>query len=313
MEITTTDEGLEIVSGALDAAGVTTAELVESHERAMEELESSALYWDYADENAVGADTPMVRAYLPDLPESHVTLQRARASIERLKSLDLGLDIGPLDFSTRTGEDADWENNWKRFYTPIEIGERLLILPEWESAPQTERAIVRLDPGVAFGTGAHHTTRMCLTLLERTVQKGDAMLDLGCGSGILFIAARLLGAGKIAAVDIDPLAAKIARENAQKNGVTDALSVYAGDVLTDEALLKSIGGGYDVVAANIVADVIIRLAPAAKRCCKRGGTFLVSGVIDERLAEVTNALAAAGFSVEETMESGGWAALSCRS
>ena len=314
MHIETTDEGLEIVGGALDAAGIATVELVESHARAMEELSGSSLYWDYADENAVGADTPMVRAYLPDLPESRETLVRAKARVSALPGLDLGLDLGTLNVTVTMGEDADWENNWKKFYTPIEIGERLLVLPDWEPAPETERAILRLDPGVAFGTGAHHTTRMCLELLERTVHSGDSVLDLGCGSGILFIASRLLGAKRAVAIDVDPLAAKIAGENAEKNAICAGFTVLSGDVLADEAARAAImqQGPYDVVAANIVADVIIRLAPFARDSVRRGGRFIASGVIEEREKEVKAALERSGFEVEETQESGGWVAFLCR-
>lgn len=312
LSVETTDPGLELVAAALDGAGISSVELVESHARAMEFLNQSALYWDFADEDKVGADVPRVVAYLPDLPESRATLTRARAAVERLRTLGLGVDLGTLAMCESCGDDADWLDNWKKYYTPIEIGERLLVLPDWEEAPATERAVLRLDPGVAFGTGAHHTTRMCLELLERSVRPGDSMLDLGCGSGILAIAARLLGAGAVTAVDIDPLAVKVAGENAEKNGLGGALTLLAGDVLTDEALRTAAGGPYDLVAANIVADVIIRLAPFAHACCVPGGTFITSGIIEERRDETLDALLAAGFTLLDGRESGGWAALRMR-
>ncbi len=306
--VDTTDDGLELVSAALDAAGVATVELVESHARAMEFLNQSALYWDFADADTVGADQPAVVAYLPDLPESRTTLEAARAAVERLKTLDLGMPLGTLTMRESVGDDEDWLNNWKKFYEPIEIGERLLVLPDWEAAPDTRRAVLRLDPGVAFGTGAHHTTRMCLELLESAVKRGDDMLDLGCGSGILAIAARLLGAERATAVDVDPLAVKVAGENARKNGLWDGVRLLTGDVLSDSALLEAIGGPYDLVTANIVADVIIRLAPCARALVREGGVFIASGIIEERRAETLEALTAAGFALLEQRLGGGWVA-----
>ena len=187
------------------------------------------------------------------------------------------------------------------------------MLPSWEPKPATGRTVLKLDPGLAFGTGAHHTTRMCLEFLESTVRAGDTALDLGSGSGILSIAARLLGASEAVAVDIDPIAEHIARENAEMNGIGEAgYRIEIGDVLTDTDLQRRILGRYDVVVANIVADVIIRLAPFAYPCCKPGAPFIVSGVIDERRDEVREALCRAGFAVEAEKAAEGWVALLAR-
>ena len=193
------------------------------------------------------------------------------------------------------------------------IGRRLLVVPSWEEQPETARTVLRLDPGLAFGTGAHHTTRMCLEYLEETVRAGDAVLDLGCGSGILSIAARLLGAREAVAVDIDPIAEHIARENAAMNGIGEAgYRIEIGDVLTDTALRGRIARQYDVVVANIVADVIIRLAPFAFACCRPGAPFIVSGVIDEREDEVAGALRQAGFADARVRRAEGWIAMCVR-
>lgn len=308
LTIDTSDIGLEIVSAALDAVGISAVEHVESHAQAMDFLNRSALYWDFADESLIGADVPQVIAYLPDLPESQETIGRARAAIEKLPSLVPELALGTLAMRTSLGDDVDWENNWKRYYKPIEIGERLLILPDWEEAPITQRAIVRLDPGVAFGTGGHHTTRMCLELIEQVICPGDRVLDLGCGSGILGLAAIKLGAASATAVDIDPLAAKAAMENAGRNGLTDQLSVFSGNLLSDEALKGRLSGQYDIVLANIVADVVIRMASFAHACCRKGGCFIASGIIGERREELVRALERAGFTVMALRESGDWIA-----
>ena len=187
------------------------------------------------------------------------------------------------------------------------------MLPCWEERPETDRVVLKLDPGMAFGTGAHHTTRMCLEFLERVMTPGLDMLDMGCGSGILSIAARLLGARRAVAVDIDPIAETVARDNAEMNGLSqDGYEIYIGNLLDDEVLRAKIGGPYPVVAANIVADVIIGLAPYAKTVVAPGGWFIVSGIIDDRAAETEEKLKQAGFEVVEVISSDCWYAMLCR-
>jgi len=309
----TTDAGIEPVCGALTGAGLSGFSIEESRETAAAFLQESALYWDFADMDKIGVDTPCVKAYLAALPENEPLIDAAKASIERLKSLELGFDLGSLHVEVLVRDDEDWANNWKQYYKPLNIGERLLVLPSWEPRPETDRTVLKLDPGLAFGTGAHHTTRMCLEYLESTVREGSTCLDLGCGSGILSIAARLLGAVEAVAVDIDPIAEHIARENAEMNGIGEAgYRIDIGDVLTDTGLQKRIAGQYDVVVANIVADVIIRLAPYAYTCCKVGAPFIVSGVIDERKDEVAETLKRTGFAVESIHEAEGWVAMLAR-
>lgn len=167
-------------------------------------------------------------------------------------------------------EDADWENNWKQFYKPVEIGERLLVVPEWEQAQEDGRVKLVLNPGLTFGTGSHATTRLCLQALEQHIHGGEKVLDLGCGSGILSIAALLLGAKDAFACDIDDKCVGVAYENAALNGVgKEHYTVRAGDVLSDKKLQKEFGGDYDVIVANIVADVIIALAPQVGKLLKR--------------------------------------------
>lgn len=312
--IYTTDAGIEPVCGALSSVGLDQVLIEESRARALAFLNECALYWDYADVSKIGVDTPCVKAYVSDTPEGLTALEDAKLAVEHLRTLDVGVDMGPLALVIRHVDDADWAENWKKSYHPLPVGEKLLVLPGWETVPEgNERIVLTLDPGVTFGTGTHHTTRMCLELMEQAVRAGDAMLDLGCGSGILSIAAVLLGAKSAVAVDIDPIAERIALENAAVNGIASPqYQVHIGDVLTDEALRNRIRGQYDVVAANIVADVIIRLAPFAYDCCKQGAAFLISGVIDERKDEVLTRLTACGFTIETVSESGGWVAALCR-
>ena len=262
ISVYTTDEGLDYVCAALDGAGITGQSIEESRTAAAAFLRESVLYWDFADMDKIGTDRPCVKGYVADCPENYEKVEAAKAAVERLRTLDLGVDLGTLAVTVRTVDEEDWANNWKQYYKPLLIGQRLLVLPCWEEKPETDRVVLKLDPGMAFGTGAHHTTRMGLEILERVMEPGLDMLDMGCGSGILSIAARLLGARRAVAVDIDPIAETVARDNAEMNGLSqDGYEIYIGNLLDDEGLRAKIGGPYPVVAANIVADVIIGLAP----------------------------------------------------
>ncbi len=203
-------------------------------------------------------------------------------------------------------QDEDWQNSWKAYYQPLPIGEKLMVVPSWLNPELDGRIPVRLDPGMIFGTGAHASTQMCMLALERVLRGGESVVDLGCGSGILAITALLLGADNAVGVDIDPLAPDIAKENAARNGLSEPrISFFCGDVLTDDALLRRLSP-CDVLLANIVADVIIPLAPLAARMLRAGGRFLCSGILDRRLEEVQNALQSAGFTVQEVLAQEDW-------
>ena len=194
-----------------------------------------------------------------------------------------------------------------------ELHKRLLVIPQWETADTKGRVPLILDPGLTFGTGSHATTRLCLTALERRIRGGEKVLDLGCGSGILSIAALRLGAASAFACDIDDKCLKVAYENASLNGIgPDTYTVKVGDILTDAALQVEIGTGYDLVVANIVADVIIALAPAVRPLLKENGVFLCSGIIDDRAEEVAGKLREAGLEILETHASEGWFSYLCR-
>lgn len=214
---------------------------------------------------------------------------------------------------TRIVQDSDWENNWREFYKPIEIGEMLVVVPEWQDAPDDGRLPLRLDPGLIFGTGDHPTTKLCLAALERYCGPGKRILDIGCGSGILGIGALILGSDVCVGCDIDPKAPEVALHNAGFNGIgEDRFKVYAGDILSDAGLRREIGEGYDAVTANIVADVIIPLAPLTRAFMAENGVFIVSGIIDNRRDEVAAVLEECGFEIMERSSMDEWNSFVCR-
>ena len=267
-------------------------------------LEQNRQYWDYVDEELESRyrGVSRVKLYVEDTPEGRA----------QLAAFTDGTGLEP---ECRTVADEDWAESWKQYYKPIEIGERLLILPSWEPIPEApERLVLRLDPGLAFGTGGHATTRMCLEALEKYAGPEKFVLDLGCGSGILSIAALVLGASRAAAVDIDPKAVDVAYENAAMNGIgRDRYTVRAGNVLSDPALVEELStGDYALVLANIVADVIIPLSAQVHRVLAPGGVFLCSGIIDTRSGEVAAALERSGLECMEKREQNGWVAFAAR-
>ena len=265
-------------------------------------LEENRQYWDYVDSELESryAGVSRVKVYVED----------GEAGRERLARWTEALGIEP---ETRTMADEDWENNWKRYYKPIPVGEGLLVLPKWEPEPEgNTRRVLKLDPGLAFGTGGHATTRMCLEFLEGLELEGARALDLGCGSGILGIGALILGCADCTGCDIDPKSPEAAADNAALNGIApERYHMYVGDVLSDRRLRAKLGSGYDVVLANIVSDVIIPLAPYARECVKPGGRFIASGIIEGRQDEVAAAIAAAGFEIRAHLTEDGWHAYMC--
>ena len=316
MTVFTTEQGLDAVAARFDMLGIQQVVIEQGKESIEAFLKETARYWDYADtDELVAGEEPCVKAYLADAGENMELVHAAEASFDELRKMDVGIDLGSLRFVVRMTDEEDWANNWKIYYKPLKIGERLLVRPSWESLSDAEgRTVLSLDPGMAFGTGSHHTTRMCLQYLEKTVKEGDMLLDLGCGSGILSIAGVLLGAKSALAVDIDPIAEKIAYENAEINGVLrDRYEVRIGDVLTDDALRAGLAAQqYEVITANIVASVIIALLPIVPPLLKEGGAFITSGIIRDRLDEVKEAILANGLTIESEDISEEWCAILAR-
>ena len=319
IHIDTNHAGLDTVEALLSSLDVDGL-VIDDEAEFQDFLENNRQYWDYVDEDLEASmrGKSRITFYLPADETGFSKMAEVRIALEKLKQERT--DCGTLLMTLDNLEDADWENNWKQYYKPMEIGERLLVIPQWLQEDPKVKALLSqgrvpliLDPGLTFGTGSHATTRLCLTALERHIRGGERVLDLGCGSGILSIAALRLGAASATAVDIDDKCLTVAYENAALNGIgKDTYTVLVGDVFSDEAFRARVGGGYNILAANIVADVIKALAPMARSFLKPGGLFLCSGIIDDRAEEVAQALTDAGLEILETRSSEGWFSYLCR-
>ena len=300
LEITvhTTADSIDDTAAMLTAAGF--PELVMEDQNQFEDfLEENRACWDYIDEQLQQQlqGLSQIKLYLEDTQEQE--LARLKALAEE-KNLSLTVDTLP---------ETDWENSWQDHYPAVEVGENLIVLPYWlADSDESGRLPVILDPGLTFGTGAHPSTQMVMEAMEQRVKPGSHCLDLGSGSGILSLTALRLGAKSATGVDIDPKAEDIARENAAYNGFSaPAFSVCTGDVTADKRLMARLQQQeYDIVLVNIVADVIIHLAPTLPTFLQDSSTLICSGILDTRLNDVTAALEKAGLTVIETKSKEDW-------
>ena len=306
LKIDTAPAGIDPVTEMLEEHGVTGV-IIDDQRDFQDFMAHNQAYWDYVDEDLVKEKENLCRVtfYVENSPAGYGTIAAIRMAMHAMKQKRP--EYAPLLLTMENVKDEDWENNWKRFYKPMEIGQRLLVIPAWEKADPKGRVTLTLNPGLTFGTGSHATTRLCLTALESRIHGGERVLDLGCGSGILSIAALRLGAASAFACDIDEKCVDVAYENAALNNITrDTYTVRWGDVLHDQQLRTEMGGGYDMVVANIVADVIMGLSSSVRDFLKPGGLFLCSGIIDDRAEEVLQKLKSDGWDVIEQRSSEGW-------
>ena len=271
-------------------------------------------HWDYLEEGLMEELTqgaPRVTVYVPENAQGAEQMTSLRTLLNTLKQRPDAADFGSLAVSSKGVREEDWANNWKQYFRPLPVGERLWVTPTWVDEPvPAGRKALHIDPGSSFGTGQHDTTRLCLAMLESCVTPGAKVLDIGCGSGILSIGAMLLGAESVKAIDIEQNAAESALENAARNGIDPVkYETFCGNILEDETLADALGTGWDVVCANIVSDILIAMRELFVKYLRKGGTLLLSGIIDERLEEVKTAMTEVGLQITEVGQSAGWAAV----
>lgn len=306
----------ETVCAVLYGLGHGSLEIVDDMQDVQEFLEGTAKYWDYVDYDELRqmAGQPCVKLYLADNEAGKRSLSEIERAMAELKEQS-GDSLGSLAVSSRLVYEEDWAENWKQYFRPLEAGENVVIWPIWETQPPPgDKIVYFLDNSSIFGTGQHQTTRLCIAEIEKYLKKGDEMLDIGCGSGILSIVALKLGADSALCVDIEQNAGEIVASNAQNNGIEPGkIEVLVGDALEDGAVREKIAQKkYGLVAANIVADVIIALCPQVGQVLADDGTFVCSGIIEERLDDVLKALAENGFEIAQKSLMEGWAAVAAR-
>lgn len=298
IRVITKSEALEPVSGifyGLDCKGVAIEDPNDILER-----EQGPLTWDFADINVLEhkGEVAVVKAYFSEEDNIEEVLEYVNGKMRELK--EMGIDTGLAKVESEKMHEEDWANNWKKYYKPTKIGERIVVKPIWEKYDAKENELVlELDPGMAFGTGTHETTRMCIQALDEYVKEDSTIFDVGCGSGILAIAAAKLGAKKAIGVDLDPVAVESANENVGLNNLNNIEILYGN-------LVEVIDGKADIVVANIIAEVICILTEDVKRVLKKDGYFITSGIIHDRVDMVTKKLEEVGFEVLEINKDGEW-------
>lgn len=309
IEITvrTNTAGADMVSELLMCAGA-AGTVIEDRYDATLDLSGPAK-WDILDPSILSAmpDDVLVRGYIPNDVRITERMSSLRHTLSALSPARIGFDAGPLRIDVANVRDEDWAENWKKYYKPFRVGNRLVIKPIWETYEAgADDLVIEIDPGMAFGNGTHETTSMCLALLEEYITAGCTLLDVGTGSGILAMAAAKLGASYVHAIDLDPMAVRVAMENIKYNSLETVITVTVGDLLTDMAHQA------EVVVANIVADAVILLSKAVRHHLRENGVFISSGIIRDREQDVREALLEAGFCIEEVRYAGEWVAIVSR-
>ncbi|KAB3530745.1 50S ribosomal protein L11 methyltransferase [Alkaliphilus serpentinus] len=300
--IKTTTEAVEAVTNILYDAGANGVAIEDPKDFLFMKQEETS--WDYVDEALLIRDYEgaIVKGYLPASADLVDKIELIRKSVELLPQF--GLDIGIGEITTIEVSEEDWSSAWKQYYKPVKISDKIVIKPTWEEyQSQGDEIILELDPGMAFGTGTHETTVMCIQAQEKYVKGNSKVFDIGCGSGILSIAAAKLGASKVIAVDLDATAVAVAEKNVAINGVEDIVTIKHGN------LMDTINERADIVVANIIADIIILLSKEISSFMEEEGVFIASGIITEKMDLVKEELIANGLEIIEVNQMGEWAAI----
>ncbi len=312
VKIFTTHAGCEIVSASLYAMGIYGLEIFDPEDYKMPDKDYT---WDYIDDEVLEKqkEEAYVVAYIGDNAAGFDQLSEIKGYLARLPKELPEFDLGRLEVTLTNIQNEDWVNNWKKFFSPIEVGKRFLIVPEWEKVENTEdKLILTINPGGIFGTGSHETTQLCIAQIEKAFENKQIsrVMDIGTGSGILSIASVLLGAQMTECIDIDPNADVIVRENMDMNNIpADKYTVKVGNILDDEFSQKLPRAGYDIVVANIMADIIIGMTPEIPQFMAKDAVFITSGIIEPRLSDVTDTLTANGFKIINTEILNEWCAV----
>ena len=310
LTVDTASQGVDLLEAMLTLNGYDSF-IIDDEAEFQSFLENNRDYWDIVDESLEKRmqGVSRIRLYLADGPDAMEEIARLRELLASLLSAYPDAGLGSLHLSMANVKDEDWENNWKQYYRPIPIGQRLIVTPKWmEPDLSSGRIPVLLDPGMIFGTGAHASTQMCMLRLEELIHGGEEVLDLGSGSGILSITALLLGAEHATGVDVDPKAEDIARENAAINGLgVDRFTAVTGNVITGQTALSELfARKYDIVCMNIFADVIIPMAAVLPQFMKENTVVICSGVLEHRYEDVRAAVEAAGLRVDRLQVMDDW-------
>lgn len=303
--IFTTSEAIEEVSSFLYDLGITGL-VIEDNQDLINFLQSDNKTWDYVDDELLKKcdSQSCIKFYVLDDIQGKEKLALVTSAIGELKNLNTEIDFGELNIKIANVSENDWANNWKKYYKPIRIGKTVVIKPSWEDYDRKEGdLVVEIDPGMAFGTGTHETTSMCIELLQKYIKKDDTVLDIGCGSGILSITSAVLGAKRVLGVDFDSVAVTVASDNVKKNNLENIVTVKCGDLM-DVVDIKG-----NIIVANIVADVIIKLSKDVSKFSLSNCLFIASGIIKDRLNDVKTAFAAQNFEIIEIVSKGEWVAV----
>lgn len=309
--IETTTQAVDLISSMLAEIGIEGIEIEDNV--SITEEEKKAMFIDILPELEPDDGTAKINFYMDPEQDINATLEEVQNGLKELADF---VDVGTGQIRVSDTEDKDWINNWKEFFKPFRVAEDIIIKPTWEKLEDAkpDDLVIEIDPGTAFGTGAHETTKLCILGLRKYITKETKLLDIGCGSGILSIIGIKLGAGYAVATDIDPAALTATYENIEVNGITsDQFKVLSGNIIEDKTMQEEVGfETYDIVTANILADVIIPLSAEVGRHLKKGGLFISSGIIYMKKEEVKEAILNNGFEIIEINEMGDWVSFVAR-
>lgn len=311
VSLKTTTEAVDFISAMFDEIGLEGIEIEDKIP--LSEEDKQKMFIDILPDLEPDDGIATVSSYV----DIKTDIEELRKQIEDgLEELKLFVDLGVCELTFEETDDKDWIDNWKEYFKPFYAAEHILIKPSWEELPEDRKEedfVIEIDPGTAFGTGSHETTKLCIQSILKELKQGGHVLDVGCGSGILSLVSLKLGAGRTVGTDIDENSLKITWENMERNGITEKeFTSYAGNLIDDKDLQQNVGTGFDLVVANILAPVIIQLSGEVAKHMKKDGIFISSGILNTKKEEVQDALKENGFEILKINEMGEWVSFTAR-